>query len=110
MSAAPDLLEREGELAQLGALHSPALRGGEGEHLDVGAAVIGDVFGHRADSQKGRGNEILHGRHHVAQMDGVVSDEAIAPIVQGHPELRRSGGRFGDTASRMKTEIRAAHV
>src|SRR5438132_11761256 len=45
----------------------------------------------------------------MPDMDGVLGNEAVAEIIEGRAELRRSGGRFGQTADGIESEIRAAH-
>ena len=43
------------------------------------------------------------------QMKRVAGGEAIAPVVEGEPELRRTRRRLGKSADRLKAEVGAAH-
>ena len=71
------------------------------------AAVIGDVLRHGAHFQQRGARQILHRHHHVADVCRVLRDEPISEIIEGGPELRRSGSRFGFAADRIETEIRS---
>ena len=52
--------------------------------------MIGDVLRHRANLQQRSARQILHRHHDVADVRGVLRDEAVIEVVQRGAELRRS--------------------
>jgi protein-L-isoaspartate(D-aspartate) O-methyltransferase len=91
------------------ALNTPGLRLGQRKHLRRGAAVIGDVLRLRANLQRGSLNQVMHGQHHLAYVNRILSDEPVAPIVNGLSKLRGPGRQLCYVPVRAKTKIGAAN-
>ena len=96
-------------LAERGALLAPLLRSGQRIHRRRRTAMVGNVLRDGANLQQRRARQILHRHDDVPDVGRVLRDEAMAEIVDGGAELRRSGSRFGLAADRIEPEIRAAH-
>ena len=57
-------------------------------------AVIGNILRHGANLQQRRARQIFHGHDDMADVSGVLRDEAVIEIVHRGAELRRSGSRL----------------
>ena len=71
--------------------------------------MIGDVLRDLADFQQRRARKVLHRHHDMADVRGVLRNIAIAEIIEGGAELRRTGRGFRFAADRIEAEIRAAN-
>jgi len=70
--------------------------------------VVGDILSDGAHLEQRRAAKVLHRDDHVADMRGVLGNEAISPIVDTSAVLSRSGGGFGASADRVEPEVGAA--
>src|SRR5260370_16751149 len=97
-------------LAGLGALLAPGLRLGERKDPRGGLAVIGDIHFRGSRIEQRRAHQVLHREHDMAQVDGVLRREAIAPVVEGQAELRGTGSGLVYAADGIKPEIAATNL
>src|SRR5512145_2508231 len=71
--------------------------------------MIRDVLGHGGYVQEWRLGEVLHRKHYMTQMDGVLRDEPVTPIVERQSKLRWTAGGFCDSPIRPKPKIGTPH-
>ena len=80
-----------------------------GIHARRAHAVIRNVLRDFADFEQRRANQIMHRHHDLANVNGVLRNEPVAPVVEAHAELRGPGCRLRQAAIRLEAEIGAAH-
>ena len=93
-----------------GAVDSPLLRRADRKDRRGGFAVIRDVLLRPFHHEIRISLQIARRDDGVPQVDGVVRDEPVAPLVVGLPELRVAGGRLGPVPQGMESKLALADI